>query len=218
MKPAFTLIELLVTIAIIGVLAAAVLVAINPGKRMAQARDAQRKQDISVIANALAGYYTLLLEYPGERRCDTSRGWSGGGSPTVDCSSPASPYNGWHPLGGSATTIYPKLVTGQGFLKKMPKDPINDSTYYYRYEPQNATGNCLQSSPSCDTYWIGARLEAIDNPADQGLVIFRCTDNTALDAGAGCKTAKLNSPCNFVLAFDADIASDSCISDEDPYP
>lgn len=54
----FTLIELLVVIAIIGVLASAVLVAINPGKRTRQAQDAKRKNDIGALATELQGYYT----------------------------------------------------------------------------------------------------------------------------------------------------------------
>jgi prepilin-type N-terminal cleavage/methylation domain-containing protein len=54
----FTLIELLIVIAILGILAAAVLVAINPSKRTNQARDAQRKNDIGSLATELQGYYT----------------------------------------------------------------------------------------------------------------------------------------------------------------
>lgn len=54
----FTLIELLIVIAILGILAAAVLVAINPVKRQNQARDAQTKGDIGAIATALLAYYT----------------------------------------------------------------------------------------------------------------------------------------------------------------
>ncbi|OGC49024.1 hypothetical protein A2W32_02870 [candidate division WWE3 bacterium RBG_16_37_10] len=62
----FTLIELLIVIAILGILAAAVLVAINPGKRTRQARDAQRKNDIGSLATELQGYYTTpgQGEYP----------------------------------------------------------------------------------------------------------------------------------------------------------
>lgn len=58
----FTLIELLIVIAILGILSAAVLVAINPAKRQKQARDAQIKADIGSIATALQAYYTQ----PGE--------------------------------------------------------------------------------------------------------------------------------------------------------
>lgn len=54
----FTLIELLIVIAILGILAAAVLVAINPGKRTRQAQDAKRKNDIGAMATELQGYYT----------------------------------------------------------------------------------------------------------------------------------------------------------------
>src|SRR3989344_1836633 len=54
----FTLIELLIVIAILGILAAAVLVAINPGKRTRQAQDAKRKNDIGALATEIQGFYT----------------------------------------------------------------------------------------------------------------------------------------------------------------
>jgi len=62
----FTLIELLIVIAILGILAAAVLVAVNPAKRTRQARDAARKNDIGAIATALQSYYITpgLGQYP----------------------------------------------------------------------------------------------------------------------------------------------------------
>src|SRR3989344_5442812 len=85
MKSAFTLIELLIVIAILGILAAAVLVAINPGKRNAQARDALRKSQVNGIANALIGYYTLTGEYPREMNCDTSRGYINPGGSNYNC-------------------------------------------------------------------------------------------------------------------------------------
>ncbi len=56
MKNGFTLIELLVVIAVLGVLAAGVFTAINPLKRLQQARDAQRKTDIGQMANAIETY------------------------------------------------------------------------------------------------------------------------------------------------------------------
>ena len=54
----FTLIELLIVIAILGILAAAVLVAINPGKRTRQAQDAKRKNDIGALATEVQAFYT----------------------------------------------------------------------------------------------------------------------------------------------------------------
>lgn len=49
----FTLIELLVVIGIIAVLAAIVLIAINPARQFAQARNAQRSSNVNAILNAI---------------------------------------------------------------------------------------------------------------------------------------------------------------------
>src|SRR5436853_3515336 len=58
----FTLIELLVVIGIIGILAAIVLVAVNPGRQFAQARDSQRRADLLGITNAI---YQFAAEHNG---------------------------------------------------------------------------------------------------------------------------------------------------------
>lgn len=52
MKKGFTLIELLVVIAIIGVMMAAVIVSINPTKRLQDARDSNKKQVVATVASA----------------------------------------------------------------------------------------------------------------------------------------------------------------------
>lgn len=59
----FTLIELLIVIAVLGILAAGVLVAINPVKKVNQANDARLKNDIGQIAQAAQAYYTTKQAY-----------------------------------------------------------------------------------------------------------------------------------------------------------
>lgn len=52
-KSGFTLIEILVVIGLIAILAAIVLIAINPARQFAQGRNAQRTSNVNAILNAI---------------------------------------------------------------------------------------------------------------------------------------------------------------------
>lgn len=66
----FTLIELLIVIAILGVLAVVVLVAINPAQQLARTRDAGRKSSVAQLGHAAEAFATTHAgTYPVE---DTS--------------------------------------------------------------------------------------------------------------------------------------------------
>ena len=58
LKKGFTLIELLIVIAILGVLAVVVLVAINPVQQLARTRDAGRQSSVAQLGHAVEAYYT----------------------------------------------------------------------------------------------------------------------------------------------------------------
>src|SRR3989344_3959671 len=55
-RKGFTLIELLIVIAILGILAAAVVVVLNPGELLAQARDSSRLSDMGNVQTAINLY------------------------------------------------------------------------------------------------------------------------------------------------------------------
>ncbi len=55
-KRGFTLIELLVVIAILGILSTVVVVAVNPARQLAKARDVQRETDLIGIMSAILQY------------------------------------------------------------------------------------------------------------------------------------------------------------------
>ena len=67
----FTLIELLIVIAIIGFLAAAILVAVDPVKRVQQSRNAKRWSEVNAILNA------ILTKQVDERAAYTASSVSG---------------------------------------------------------------------------------------------------------------------------------------------
>ena len=111
----FTLIELLVVIAVLGVLAAGVLTAINPLKRIQQANDAKIKNDIGQIAQAEQAYFTTNQVYTTTTTVLAPA--NGTGDLKVFPVAPAnSSYNFTGNAGLTDITVYGALTeTGQGF-------------------------------------------------------------------------------------------------------
>ncbi len=89
-KKGFTLLEVLLVVGIIAILAGIVILAINPARQLAQARNAERASDIKQINNAIIQYYIDNSIYPAtasttalEEICDT--GSASSTEHTVDC-------------------------------------------------------------------------------------------------------------------------------------
>ena len=140
----FTLIELIIVITIIGILSSIIVVGVSAAK--SKARDAKRKMEIDQIEKALVFYAEQNGQFPSEDACDSSIG-----SCSNEC--PCSNQGNWSTNSG----IFQGLST-DGLMKNIPKDPINNSTYYYWYEPccNQDCGDGNQCVGTCCEYTIGA--------------------------------------------------------------
>lgn len=122
----FTLIELLVVIGIIGILAAVVLVAVNPGRQFAQARDTQRRSDLYGLTNAI---YQYAVE-------------NNGNVPTAITASPTH-------VGQNGGLVNLSTVLVPTYVGSIPKDPSNGTdadTQYIIF--RTATGRVVASASS----------------------------------------------------------------------
>ena len=151
----FTLIELLIVIAIIGILAAAVVLVLNPGQIFAQARDSQRISDMATVNNAI----NIWL---GDNSTTT---WS----QTWNCTSGTIPPGGT----GTCTTVTSRAVNGGGWvpinftlissgspLSVLPMDPSNGSTCTSGQTP-NVCMYSYHSSSTFGQYKLYANLETL---------------------------------------------------------
>ena len=147
-KKGFTLIELLIVIGILGILAAAVVVVLNPGELLAQARDGTRLADLDSVRSAIGLYLS-----------DVS-------APTLT----AGPFTTFAATCGLATlpavctvlAVYTtdgagwvgvnlNSISGGSPLSVLPRDPTNNATYQYAYEGDN----------TAKTFELNARLESV---------------------------------------------------------
>ncbi len=116
-KSGFTLVELLVVVAIIGVLAAVLIVGLNPLTQFKKARDARRKSNLREIKTGLELYYNVNGLYP-----------ASSGGQIVGCGEPASACN-WGSEWKRGDVVY---------MKTLPADPLTTQSYQYTQETNNS--------------------------------------------------------------------------------
>ena len=104
-KRGFTLIELLIVIGIIAILAAAVIIAINPGQQFAQARNSARRSHLNSVANAV---YSYSIEH-------------GGTFPDCDDNDSELEEENWIDLNHCEGDLTPE------YMNELPTDPSHDS-------------------------------------------------------------------------------------------
>ena len=160
LKKGFTLIELLIVIAIVAVLAAVVVLTLNPAELLKQARDSNRLNDMTTLKNAISLYLSdvanpaLTTSTPSGNTCYTSTGTIAG----AGCGGYF--QAAWLTVGSGGLPI--RLVDGTGWipvnfnlmtsnpLSNLPTDPVNNSVYYYAYA----------ASSTNSTFELDAKMES----------------------------------------------------------
>lgn len=116
-KNGFTLLEILLAIALIGILSLIALVAINPSKQLAEARNTERFDDITKLNQALEDYFVTNRSYPtGINESYQDICLSSGGSNCVDLNVLVPDYLSSIPIApnaASGTTGYTVAINPQ---------------------------------------------------------------------------------------------------------
>jgi type IV pilus assembly protein PilA len=137
----FTLIEILLVIGIIAVLATVVVVALDPAKRFADARDARRLSDMQSILSAVQQY---IVDNKGQLpySLDTTEKQLGTG------------VTGCEMAYGICSVNVPYCLDLSGplvkYLKTLPYDPANGSSERTHYSIQVDSNNIV-TVRSCDS-------------------------------------------------------------------
>lgn len=133
----FTLIEILLVIAIMAILAAIVIIAINPAKQLGEAQNAQRRSDVRAILDATVQY-----------SLDNSGSLPSGIAVGTTCIDDGIDICKVDTIcGGTSLDV---LVSGRTYLTDLPIDPTASGATYTGYAiMQNSAGRvsvCAQTT------------------------------------------------------------------------
>jgi prepilin-type N-terminal cleavage/methylation domain-containing protein len=141
----FTLLEVLLVVAAISILAAIVIVAINPSKQLGDTRNSQRKNDIGTILNAIYQYQIDNSVLPGSGST---------GIQVMGCVSAATTANicktGATCTAGTGTDLSSLTASGK-YLISIPTDPNNvaaNTTGYFA--TKDANGRVTVCAPNAE--------------------------------------------------------------------
>lgn len=141
-RPGFTLIEFIIVIAMIAIVASAVFVAIDPARRLRDARNASRWTDVRAILEAVKTYQvdhegnlpSTPVGIDGDSRTVQMVGEGGGSCGSLGASCPGVTFP---TLSCFTTGLDTDLLQ---YLKRMPEDPKSgtkgDTRYYINRDEQ----------------------------------------------------------------------------------
>jgi type IV pilus assembly protein PilA len=127
-RKGFTLLEILLVIAAIGILAAIVLIAINPNRQLAQARNAQRRSDVNTIINAVS---QKILDDASNSSTAMNTALVDGTVYALGTTAPASCTPTAVPVATAALDLTGQLVPT--YVAAMPVDPSGGTAACTRY-------------------------------------------------------------------------------------
>ncbi len=153
LKRGFTLIELMISISIVAVLFSIGAFAYRRAEY--EGREARRKQDIRLIAQALELYYQTNKRYP---LTDSTNGYFQFSSNSVPAGA-----SFWLADKGNSTASPPIPVVdfGSQYTSGIPVDPVNMSPYVYAYYSPP-----VDWSSSCKTGKFFVLYASLGNPND----------------------------------------------------
>ena len=176
----FTLIELLIVIAVLGILAVAVLSAINPIEQINRSRDTGSRSDAEQLLGAVDRFYATMGFYPWRQ------------SPTL----PVSEATAWAKVDaawtdGTAATVLGKLsAAGTGEVKTSFTTRITCATYNTLYKYNRGTSGdstyiCFPSQSS--SFATEAWIRCGSSTAGTGLPVDLQPNAAAICLGASSK-------------------------------
>lgn len=158
-QAAFTMIELLIVIAILGILAVAVLAAINPIEQINRGRDTGSRSDSEQLLSAIDRYYAYKGYYPWVTNPndesdldwrgvagDTQITFVGGSIDTWDDGSTTNPCFVLDKIanGNAAETCAGTNEVKRSFIDKITKNDYNHLYVYYNGDPGSSLYVCFK--------------------------------------------------------------------------